>query len=222
MTPSSPARPPSLCILMGQTNRVHVPSQAQAGKQAPWCTRHPRRRRPAQTTLHQAVGRAIRRRSNERPGGRKARATRRLIQPGLAVRVRVSVVMCKVVSARRADTVATTAFTAAFTASVSSLPVVLAARTVSTTASPVHSSKVRRCTRRSQGDPTQCLSRASPRRRSLIHPSSHAPNVWHGSPTRWVPFARCRRRKGGCVRAARASTSRSSACYETCTLRFSK
>ena len=61
----------------------------------------------------------------------------------------------------------------------SSLPVGLALRAVSTAPSLVNSSKARRCTRWSQGDHTQCLSPGllPPRHRSLIHPSSHAPNL---------------------------------------------
>jgi hypothetical protein len=80
--------------------------------------------------------------------------------------------MYKVVpAARRAATVATTA-------SGSSLPVVLAARTVAATPSPVHSSKARRYTHGvlRAWTPTQCPSRASP----LADPpicSPHAPNV---------------------------------------------
>jgi hypothetical protein len=45
---------------------------------------------------------------------------------------------------------------------------------------------------------------------SPIHPSAHAPNVARLPYQVWAPFARCRRRKGVCVRAARASTSRQS------------
>ena len=79
-------------------------------------------------------------------------------------------------------------------------------RTVSTALSPVHSSKARRCTRRSQGDPSQCpLSGLASS--SLPHPSSHAPNVAR-LPNQMARFARCRRRKGACLR--RASISRSS------------
>ena len=115
--------------------------------------------------------------------------------------------MYKVVpAARRAATVATTA-------SGSSLPVVLAARTVAATPSPVHSSKARRYTHGLLAAwtprPTQCRSRASPRR------STHLLTTRPERGTApllgvWAPFARCRRRKGACVRAARASTSRQS------------
>jgi len=104
--------------------------------------------------------------------------------------------MYKVVpAARRAATVATTA-------SGSSLPVVLAARTVATTPSPVHSSKARRYTHgvlRAWTPHTMPLSGLASRR------STHLLTTRPERGTApllgvWVPFARCRRRKGACLR----------------------